>query len=134
MREYAGRIVDARLVKMLYAGHKPITIERLDVRQVMSALEGASLPNIRILSGFSYGKTKAYLLSRRYRGNGGASVEHRLQVCGRPGDVHSAIGAQRPPGPRPGAGQSIARPFRTHFARPGVSCRQWHPGRPHSTR
>ena len=46
---------------------KPIVIERLDFRQKKAALEGQSRKYSRMLSGFSYGKIKAYFLSRGYR-------------------------------------------------------------------
>ena len=46
---------------------KPIVIERLDFRQKKSVLEGESRRYSRMLSSFSYGKVKAYFLSRGYR-------------------------------------------------------------------
>ena len=46
---------------------KPIVIERLDFRQKKAALEGESHKYGRMLSSFSYGKIKAYFLSRGYR-------------------------------------------------------------------
>ena len=46
---------------------KPIVIEKLDFRQKKAALEGDSRKYRRMLSSFSYGKIKAYLLSRGYR-------------------------------------------------------------------
>ena len=46
---------------------KPIVIERLDFRQKKAVLEGESRRYSRVLSSFSYGKVKAYLLSRGYR-------------------------------------------------------------------
>ena len=46
---------------------KPIVIEELDFRQKKAVLEGASRRYSRMLSGFSYGKVKAYILSRGYR-------------------------------------------------------------------
>ena len=46
---------------------KPIVIERLDFRQKKSVLEGESRKYSRMLSSFSYGKIKAYFLSRGYR-------------------------------------------------------------------
>ena len=46
---------------------KPIVIERLDFRQKKAALEGLSRKYSRMLSSFSYGKIKAYFLSRGYR-------------------------------------------------------------------
>ena len=46
---------------------KPIIIEKLDFRQKKSALEGESRKYSRMLSSFSYGKNKAYFISRGYR-------------------------------------------------------------------
>ena len=46
---------------------KPIVIEKLDFRQKKAALEGESRRYSRMLSSFSYGKIKAYFLSRSYR-------------------------------------------------------------------
>ena len=46
---------------------KPIVIERLDFRKKRVALEGDSRGRSRMLSSFSYGKVRAYLLSRGYR-------------------------------------------------------------------
>ena len=46
---------------------KPIVIEKLDFRQKKSVLEGESRKYSRMLSSFSYGKIKAYFVSRSYR-------------------------------------------------------------------
>ena len=46
---------------------KPVVIEKLDFRQKKAALEGKSRKYSRMLSSFSYGKIKAYFLSRGYR-------------------------------------------------------------------
>ena len=46
---------------------KPIVIEKLDFRQKKAVLEGESRKYARMLSSFSYGKVKAYFLSRGYR-------------------------------------------------------------------
>ena len=46
---------------------KPIVIEKLDFRQKKAALEGQSRKYSRMLSSFSYGKIKAYFISRGYR-------------------------------------------------------------------
>ena len=46
---------------------KPLVIEKLDFRQKKAVLEGESRKYSRMLSGFSYGKIKAYFLSRGYR-------------------------------------------------------------------
>ena len=45
----------------------PIVIEKLDFRQKKAALEGESRKYSRMLSSFSYGKIKAYFISRGYR-------------------------------------------------------------------
>ena len=46
---------------------KPIVIENLDFRQKKAVLEGESWRYSRMLSSFSYGKVKAYFISRGYR-------------------------------------------------------------------
>ena len=46
---------------------KPIVIEQLDFQQKKAVLEGESRRYSRMLSSFSYGKIKAYFLSRAYR-------------------------------------------------------------------
>ena len=46
---------------------KPIVIEKLDFRQKKASLEGESPKYSRMLSSFSYGKIKAYFISRGYR-------------------------------------------------------------------
>ena len=46
---------------------KPVVIEKLDFRQKKAALEGESRKYSRMLSSFSYGKVKAYFISRGYR-------------------------------------------------------------------
>ena len=46
---------------------KPVVIEKLDFRQKKAALEGESRKYSRMLSSFSYGKIKAYFISRGYR-------------------------------------------------------------------
>ena len=46
---------------------KPIVMEKLDFRQKKAVLEGESRMYGRMLSSFSYGKIKAYFLSRGYR-------------------------------------------------------------------
>ncbi len=46
---------------------KPIVVEKLDFRQKKASLEGESRKYRRMLSSFSYGKIKAYCISRGYR-------------------------------------------------------------------
>ena len=46
---------------------KPIVIERLDFKRKKAQLEGESRRYSRMLSSFSYGKVKAYLISRGHR-------------------------------------------------------------------
>ena len=46
---------------------KPIVIEELDFRRKRAVLEGESRRYSRMLSSFSYGKVKAYFISRGYR-------------------------------------------------------------------
>ena len=57
----------ASVVKHARDVGKPIVIERLDFQQKKAALEGEPRRYSRMLSSFSYGKTKAYFLSRGYR-------------------------------------------------------------------
>ena len=57
----------AGVVEYARGAGKPIVIERLDFRQKKSLLEGESRRYSRMLSSFSYGKLKAYFLSRGYR-------------------------------------------------------------------
>ena len=66
----AGAIIGdsvANVVEYAREVGKPIVIERLDFRQKKAALEGESRRYSRTLSSFSYGKVKAYFLSRGYR-------------------------------------------------------------------
>ena len=57
----------ASVVEYAWEVGKPIVIERLDFRQKKASLEGESRRYSRMLSSFSYGKIKAYFLSRGYR-------------------------------------------------------------------
>ncbi|MDE2715726.1 MAG: transposase [Chloroflexota bacterium] len=57
----------ARAVEYARESRKPLVIERLDFRHKRAALEGESPRRSRMLSSFSYGKVKTYLLSRGYR-------------------------------------------------------------------
>ncbi len=57
----------AGVVEYAKEARKPIVIERLDFRQKKAVLEGESRRYSRMLSSFSYGKVKAYFLSRGYR-------------------------------------------------------------------
>ena len=57
----------AGVVEYARGAGKPIVIERLDFRQKKALLEGESRRYSRMLSSFSYGKIKAYFLSRGYR-------------------------------------------------------------------
>ena len=57
----------ANVVEYAREAGKPIVIEKLDFRHKKAALEGESRRHSRMLSSFSYGKTKAYFLSRGYR-------------------------------------------------------------------
>ena len=70
--------------------------------------KGESRKYSRMLSSFSYGKVKAYFISRGYRK--GVEVyqgQPGLQFGDRPGEVHGAVRAQRPSGCGPGAGPSL---------------------------
>ena len=68
-RQYEALIGDAVASVVEYAREvgKPIVIERLDFRQKKAVLEGESRKYSRMLSSFSYGKIKAYFISRGYR-------------------------------------------------------------------
>ena len=57
----------ARVVENARQARKPLVIERLDFQRKKAALEGESRGRSRMLSSLSYGKIKAYLLSRGYR-------------------------------------------------------------------
>ena len=57
----------ASVVQYAQEAGKPIVIEKLDFRQKKAALEGESRRYSRMLSSFSYGKIKAYFISRGYR-------------------------------------------------------------------
>ena len=57
----------ASVVHYARTAGKPIVIEKLDFRQKKAVLEGESRRYSRMLSSFSYGRTKAYFLSRGYR-------------------------------------------------------------------
>ena len=57
----------ARVVQYARQARKPLVIERLDFQRKKAALEGESRGRSRMLSGFGYGRMKAYLLSRGYR-------------------------------------------------------------------
>ena len=57
----------ARVVEYAREAGKPIVIEKLDFSHKKLALEGESRKYSRMLSSFSYGKVKAYFLSRGYR-------------------------------------------------------------------
>ena len=57
----------AQVVEYARQVSKPVVIERLDFRQNRAALEGEFPRRSRMPSSFSYGKVKAYLLSRGYR-------------------------------------------------------------------
>ena len=68
-RQAEALIGDAVASVVAYAKEagKPIVIERLDFRQKKVVLEGESRRYSRMLSSFSYGKVKAYFISRGYR-------------------------------------------------------------------
>ena len=68
-RQSEALIGDAVASVVQYAREvgKPIVIEKLDFRRKKSSLEGQAPRYSRMLSSFSYGKVKAYFLSRGYR-------------------------------------------------------------------
>ena len=57
----------ASVVSYAKEAGKPVVIEKLDFRQKKVVLEGESRRYSRMLSSFSYGKAKAYFISRGYR-------------------------------------------------------------------
>ncbi len=57
----------ASVVRYAREVSKPVVIEKLDFRQKKAILEGQSRKYSRMLSSFSYGKIKAYFISRGYR-------------------------------------------------------------------
>ena len=57
----------AGVVEYARGAGKPLVVEKLDFRQKKAVLEGESRRYSRMLSGFSYGKVKAYFISRGYR-------------------------------------------------------------------
>ena len=109
---------------------KPIVIERLDFRQKKAVLEGTSRRYSRMLSSFSYGKVKAYFVSRGHRQ--GVEV-HQVNpalssVIGR-AKFLERYGLTCTPGSGPGAGPTLARLFGAHPSPVGLPCRQWRPCR-----
>ena len=59
--------VVANVVEHAVQAGKPVVIERLDFMRKKAALEGESRGYSRMLSSFSYGKIKAYFISRGHR-------------------------------------------------------------------
>ena len=113
---------------------KPIVIEKLDFRRKKAALEGQSRKYSRMLSSFSYGKVKAYFISRGYREGvevhqvnpAYSSVIGRVKFMERYGlSVHQAAALVLA---RRSLGCSERVPSPT-----GLSRRQWRPGRLHRT-
>ena len=113
---------------------KPIVIENLDFRRKKAALEGESRKYSRMLSSFSYGKVKAYFISRGHREGveihqvnpAFSSVIGRVKFMERYGlSVHQAAALVLVP--------AFARLFRAHPAPACLSCRQWRSGRLHRT-
>ena len=114
---------------------KPIVIERLDFRQKKAALEGESRRYSRMLSSFSYGKIKAYFISRGYRqGVEVHQVTPGLQFRHWPGEVHGAIRADGAPGSGLGADPTLAWLLRAHPPPVGGPHWQWRTYRLHRTR
>ena len=110
-------------------------IARLDFRQKKAVLEGESRRYSRMLSSISYGKVKAYFISRGYRQGvevhqvnpAFSSVIGRVKFMERYGlSVHQAAAS--------GAGPTFTRLLRAHPPPTGCSHQQWRPGRLHRTR
>ena len=108
---------------------KPVVIEKLDFRQKKAVLEGESRKYSRMLSSFSYGKVKAYFISRGYRQGvevhqvnpAYSSVIGRVKFMERYGlSVHQA-------------GPSFAQLLGAHLTPMGLSHRQWRSCRLHRT-
>ena len=113
---------------------KPIVIEKLDFRQKKAALEGESRKYSRMLSSFSYGKVKAYFVSRGYREGveihqvnpAFSSVIGRVKFMERYGlSVHQAAALVL-------ARRSLGC-LRAHSPPAGLSRRQWRSRRLHRT-
>ena len=105
---------------------KPLVVEKLDFRQKKAVLEGESRKYSRMLSGFSYGKVKAYFISRGYREGveiievnpAYSSVVGRVKFMERYGlTVHQAAALV--------LARRYAWLFRAHPASMGMSRRQW---------
>ena len=119
----------AKVVDYVTEVGKPIVIEGLDFRQKKAVLEGESRKYSRMLSSFSYGRVKAYFLSRGYRDGVAVHQVHQVNpayssVIG-PGEVHGAVRADGTPGSNLGAGPTPARLLVTHSAPSGGTRRQW---------
>ena len=124
----------ASVVEYAWEVGKPIVIERLDFRQKKALLEGESRRYSRMLSSFSYGKIKAYVISRGYReGVEITSGQPGLQFGYWPGEVHGAVRAHGAPGSGLGAGPTLARLLGADPTPVGLSRRQWRSGRLHRT-
>ena len=114
---------------------KPVVIEKLDFRQKKAVLEGESRRYSRMLSSFSYGKVKAYFISRGYRqGVEVHQVKPGLQFRRGPGEVHGAVRADGAPGSGLGAGPTLAWLLRAHPPPVGGPHWQWRTYRLHRTR
>ena len=101
----------ANVVEHARQAGKPVVIERLDFKQKKAQLEGESRRYSRMLSSFSYGKIKAYFISRGYRQGVEVSGQPGLQFGYRPGEVHGEVRAERPPSCGLGAGPAFTRLF-----------------------
>ena len=125
----------ASVVEYARGAGKPLVVEKLDFRQKKAVLEGESRKYSRMLSGFSYGKVKAYFISRGYREGveikavnpAYSSVVGRVKFMERYGlTVHQA------------AAMVLARRSlgcsRAHPKSMGMSRRQWRTYRLHRTR
>ena len=125
----------AGVVEHARAVGKPIVIEKLDFRGKKAVLEGESRKYSRMLSSFSYGKIKAYFISRGHRQGvevhqvnpAYSSVIGRVKFMERYGlSVHQA------------AALVLARRLlgcsERHPAPAGLSAGQWRSYRLHGTR
>ncbi len=101
---------------------KPVVIERLDFKQKKAALEGESRRYSRMLSSFSYGKIKAYFISRGHR-NGVEVFQVNPAYSSVIGRVKfmERYGLNGAPGSGAGAGPAFTRLFRARSAPPDLS-------------
>ena len=124
----------ASVVEYARQACKPIVMERLDFRH-KKAVSGGRVPPVQPHAVILQLRQDQGLfpLPRLSPGGGSSSGQPGLQLGGRPGEVHGALRAQRPPGGCPGAGPAFAWLLGAHSAPMGLSRWQWRPRRLHRT-